>query len=78
MSKQILSIQKLNIEVENKTLLKEVSASVSIDKKIGLVGANGSGKTSLLNAIITQQTGIFLFGTIYYVPQLDLELLNQK
>lgn len=78
MLNQVLLIQKLNIEVENKVLLKDISISMPNNGKVGLIGPNGSGKTSLLNSVINSYKEVQISGSYYYVPQLDLEILNQN
>ncbi len=47
----MLSVRDLSVEVGGRTLLDKVSFSVRARDKVGLVGRNGAGKTSLLKVL---------------------------
>ncbi|GAB4282937.1 MAG: ABC-F family ATP-binding cassette domain-containing protein [Marinilabiliales bacterium] len=51
LGKKILSINYLNKSFGVKTLIKDFTYSFSHNEKIGVVGKNGTGKTTLLNII---------------------------
>ena len=51
MSKYV-EILNVNLGYKNKTVLKEVSATISKGDFLGIVGPNGSGKTTLLRSIL--------------------------
>jgi len=51
---QMLELQSISLSRGTKTLFDDVSVSIFAGQKIGLVGANGSGKSSLF-ALIRQQ-----------------------
>jgi len=51
MGKKILEINNISKSFENKTLIKHFSYKFSRFEKVGLVGRNGTGKTTLLNII---------------------------
>lgn len=88
----ILEITQLHRKYDDKTILKQINASVQQGDVIALLGKNGAGKTTLLETILgfslPEQGEIRLFGTlssdidakekqlIGFVPQQD-ELLEQ-
>lgn len=51
-SMDILKIKKLTKKIGRKTILDDVSLSLKTGQIIGLVGANGAGKTSLMKVIL--------------------------
>ena len=48
---RILSVNKLHIEVEGKEIVKGVSLQINAGEKHAIMGKNGSGKSSLANAL---------------------------
>lgn len=50
--KNILEAKDLDLKVEDKLLLDNVSFKVKRDKKVALIGENGAGKTTLIKEII--------------------------
>ncbi len=66
----------LTIEIGEKTLLKESSFVVGAGEKVGLVGKNGTGKSSLMSVIVGESlhhlrsTGkVAIRGTFGFLPQ---------
>jgi sulfate-transporting ATPase len=60
----------------NKTVIKDISLSFFLGAKIGIIGLNGSGKSSLLRIIAGQDTaynGELVFSDGYSVGLLDQE-----
>lgn len=47
-----LEAKNITIQFDDKLILKNVSFAVEKGSMVGLVGANGSGKSSLLRAVI--------------------------
>jgi ATPase subunit of ABC transporter with duplicated ATPase domains len=47
----VLAVRDLSVEVGGRTLLEKVSFTVRARDKVGLVGRNGAGKTSLLKVL---------------------------
>lgn len=51
----ILTIQSLNLQIENKVLCRNLSVQIGENQRWGLLGKNGAGKTTLLHALIGQR-----------------------
>jgi len=69
----------ITIEVGGRTLLRDGSVTVSPGDKVGLVGANGAGKSSLLAFLLGQGAGhlhasgdVQSVGTIGFLPQVPV------
>ncbi len=52
MSQQLLSVNKLNIEIGTKQILRDVSLYMEAGEIISIVGESGSGKTTLIKSIM--------------------------
>ena len=51
----LISLTDIKVMFGEKTVLKDITASVTEDSRIGVVGVNGAGKTTLLNVIAGEQ-----------------------
>ncbi|HYM67453.1 MAG TPA: ATP-binding cassette domain-containing protein, partial [Patescibacteria group bacterium] len=69
----MLQVRNLAVDVAARRVLADASFSVAAGDKVGLVGRNGAGKTSLLKVLAGEDdpaTGIVMRrGTLGYVPQ---------
>src|SRR5438445_10785877 len=69
----VLQVRDLAIDVAARRVLSEASFTVSAGDKVGLVGRNGAGKTSLLKVLAGEDdaaVGVVLRRcTLGYVPQ---------
>jgi len=69
----VLQVRNLAIDVVAKRVLSDASFTVAAGDKVGLVGRNGAGKTSLLKVLAGEDdpaAGLVLRrGTLGYVPQ---------
>src|SRR5713226_170424 len=69
----VLQVRNLAIDVAARRVLSDASFTVAAGDKVGLVGRNGAGKTSLLKVIAGEDDaagGVALRrGTLGYVPQ---------
>jgi ATPase subunit of ABC transporter with duplicated ATPase domains len=69
----VLQVRNLSIDVAAKRVLTEAAFTVAAGDKVGLVGRNGAGKTSLLKVLAGEDdpaAGLGLRrGTLGYVPQ---------
>jgi ATPase subunit of ABC transporter with duplicated ATPase domains len=50
----ILEVNNLSFSVNTKNLYNDVSFSVNKEDHLGIVGANGTGKSTLINLIINK------------------------
>ena len=73
MSGLVLQVRNLAIDVAARRMLSDASFTVAAGDKVGLVGHNGAGKTSLLKVLAGDDdaaAGVVLRrGTLGYVPQ---------
>ena len=69
----MLQVRNLSIDVAARRVLSEAAFTVAAGDKVGLVGRNGAGKTSLLKVLAGEDdpaAGLVLRrGTLGYVPQ---------
>ena len=69
----MLQVRNLAIDIAARRVLSDASFTVAAGDKVGLVGRNGAGKTSLLRVLAGEhdpETGLVLRrGTLGYVPQ---------
>src|SRR4030081_3582662 len=72
-SATVLQVRNLAIDVAARRVLSDASFTVAAGDKVGLVGRNGAGKTSLLKVLAGEhdpEAGLVLRrGTLGYVPQ---------
>src|SRR3981081_2573747 len=72
-SATVLQVRNLTIDVAARRVLSDASFNVATGDKVGLVGRNGAGKTSLLKVLAGEDdpaAGLVLRrGTLGYVPQ---------
>lgn len=81
MQKTILHTQNLNITFpEGDALLKELNLSIIEGQHIGLIGPNGTGKSTLMEIFAKKFSGdldiqgeVVAQGTIHYLPQVEME-----
>lgn len=83
MSEKIIVFENVNFNYKYKTVLKDISFEIEKDDFVGIIGPNGSGKTTILNLIlglIKPASGkIKIFGKgvkegrkyVSYLPQLS-------
>src|SRR5881409_1032521 len=69
----MLQVRGLAVDVAARRVLSDASFTVAAGDKVGLVGRNGAGKTSLLKVLAGEDdpaAGLVLRrGTLGYVPQ---------
>lgn len=72
----ILSAEKISKSYSEKILFNEISIGISEGEKIGLIGINGTGKSTLLKVIAGLETSDT--GRIIYVNNIKIEYLPQN
>lgn len=80
-SKNIIEVNKLNLSVENKLLIKNATFKVKRGYKVGIIGDNGCGKTTLLKEILKRENENIKIGsrvTIGYFDQSQGILHKEK
>ena len=50
-SGEILRVRDLSVQIADKTVLDDVTLDIGASERVGLIGASGSGKSMLVNAI---------------------------
>ncbi|MGI2328821.1 ribosomal protection-like ABC-F family protein [Planococcus sp. YIM B11945] len=70
-------IKNLNIQYGEYVLLEKAGADIPKGARIGIIGANGSGKTSLLEAIATEAPGVEWSGVLPRVAYMKQEVKSQ-
>lgn len=82
MKKIYITANKISYIANNRSIFSDLTFAINQGDKIGLVGQNGAGKSTILKIIagIEKPTtgSIFGKGRVYYVPQLDLALLQSE
>lgn len=61
-----LQIKNLHVQVEGKNILNGVDLTINDNETVALLGPNGHGKSSLLNAIMGHPKYIVTEGSIYF------------
>lgn len=81
-NKAFLHFRNLSHAYDDKVLFDSISGSIVASDRIGLIGINGSGKSSLLKilaGLIEPNSGsVNNAGTIEYVAQIDLDLYRKE
>ncbi len=76
------SFHSVKVKTPHRKILEAVSGAIHQGDKIGLVGANGAGKTTMLRVLDGKQSlsagSIETYGRVFYLPQLDLELFQSQ
>lgn len=74
----LLQFHNISLKYENRDILNSVSGSILYQDRIGLIGINGSGKSSLLKILAGKIQGsvgsVQSNVRVEYLPQLDLEV----
>src|SRR5258708_13211126 len=71
----MIAINKLTFEIGARALYDEANWHIKPGEKIGLIGANGTGKTTLLKIIVGDYTPTS--GTISMAKDISMGYLNQ-
>lgn len=71
----LLSIKNLNKAFNNKILFEDENVVINKNDKIGLIGKNGYGKTTLLNIIVGKES---FYGTLTKEKDINIYYFEQK
>ena len=74
--KIIFSMLGVSKKIERKEILRDISLSFYYGAKIGVLGLNGSGKSSLLRILAGRDTDID--GRVHFEPGYDIGMLEQE
>jgi sulfate-transporting ATPase len=74
--KIIFSMMRVSKKIERKEILRDISLSFYYSAKIGVLGLNGSGKSSLLRILAGRDTEID--GRLHFEPGYAVGLLEQE
>ena len=74
--KVIFSMLRVAKKIERKEILRDISLSFYYGAKIGVLGLNGSGKSSLLRILAGRDTDID--GRVHFEPGYPVGLLEQE
>lgn len=74
--KEVLRVDNLYITYEGKTVVKNLSFTVSRGERVALIGPNGSGKTSVLKALLGKLKDYE--GLINYSNNIEISYLEQE
>ncbi len=77
--RNLIDIQGVNLKVSKRLLIQNIQLHVSSGDRIAVVGANGSGKSSLAKAIlrIEKQTAVLESGEVLLAPAMKAVYLDQ-
>src|SRR3989344_6061392 len=82
MKKIYITANKISYTVHGRSIFSDLTFAINQGDKIGLVGQNGAGKSTILKIIAGIEKpsigSVEGKGRVYYVPQLDLELLQSE
>src|SRR5438445_3370378 len=72
----IFSMLGVSKKIERKEILRDISLSFFYGAKIGVLGLNGSGKSSLMRILAGRDTEFD--GRVYFEPGYSIGLLEQE
>lgn len=68
---RMISINNLTTVIEGKKILNNINLKWSSNQKVGIIGLNGAGKTSIFKSIL--QLGFFQNNSISYPANLNIK-----
>ena len=73
--KSLINLTDVTKKFGSKTLFKDVTFSINSGEKIGLIGPNGCGKTTIINMILDKEP--LTSGEIWKTPSLKVAYMSQ-
>ncbi|MDM9585914.1 ribosomal protection-like ABC-F family protein [Nostoc sp. GT001] len=77
--RNLINIQGANLKVSERLLIQNIQLHISSGDRIAIIGANGSGKSSLVKAILgmENQTAVLESGEVLLTPTMKAVYLDQ-
>lgn len=77
--RNLINIQGANLRISERLLIQNIQLDISSGDRISIIGANGSGKSSLVKAIlgVENQTAIFDSGEVLFASAMQAVYLDQ-
>ncbi len=77
--RNLINIQDANLRISERPLIQNIQLHVSSGDRISIIGANGSGKSSLVKAILgmENQTAVLESGEVLLAPTMKAVYLDQ-
>ncbi|MBD2020998.1 ABC-F family ATP-binding cassette domain-containing protein [Leptolyngbya sp. FACHB-36] len=75
--KNLIELQEANLWVENQQLIQNIQLHVATGDRVAISGANGSGKSSLVKAILDRSNETVLNGEVFCSPSMSAVYLDQ-
>ncbi|BDI19237.1 ABC transporter ATP-binding protein [Nostoc cf. commune SO-36] len=77
--RNLINIQGANLKVSERLLIQNIQLHISSSDRMSIIGANGSGKSSLVKAILgmENQTAILESGEVLLAPAMKAVYLDQ-
>lgn len=76
-SRNLIDIQGANLNIGNRLLIKNIQLHISSSDRLALSGGNGSGKSSLVKAILGDDSAMLESGEILIAPDIKAVFLDQ-
>ncbi|MEH1821887.1 MAG: ABC-F family ATP-binding cassette domain-containing protein [Nostoc sp.] len=77
--RNLINIQGANLRISERLLIQNIQLHISSGDRIAIIGANGSGKSSLVKAILAMenQTAVLESGEVLLTPAMKAVYLDQ-
>ncbi len=72
----LVSLDKVGISLDGKTIVNDISLTIKTGEKIGLIGNNGCGKTTILQLINGSLSPEY--GKVHKKKELKISYLSQR
>lgn len=76
-SRNLINIQGANLNIGNRLLIENIHLHISSGDRVALSGGNGSGKSSLIKAILGANSAVLESGEVLLAPNIKAVYLDQ-